>query len=137
MSVRDAVDTALTAEPAAARDAATAELARTYASLIDHAAPAAKYTKALAWLDRLPTDDEDEDAARHADTIRVALAEHTVASDLGPKLLAALDALLLTPRARVAMKGGTDGKPAANPLDELAAARARLGRSEAVDATAP
>lgn len=138
MSLREEVEAALDAEPGSNRDRATAALALTYAALIDQAAPAAKYAKALAWLGRLPVDDEDDDAARHVDTIRVALAAHTVASDLGPKLLAALEALLLSPRARgVAMKGGTDGKPAANQLDELAAARARLGRPEAVDTAAP
>jgi hypothetical protein len=136
MSVRDAVDTALAAEPAGQRDVATAELARTYATLIDQAAPAAKYTKALDWLTRAAADDEDDDAGRHIDTIRVALAAHSVASDLGPKLLAALEALLLSPRARgVAMKGGTDGKPAASPLDELAARRAGIGCPPAVHPT--
>ena len=55
---------------------------------------------------------------------------------LGPALLAALEALGLTPRARKAVK--TDGQqPAANPLDELAAARSRLGRPQAVDTAAP
>lgn len=135
MSVRAAVDTALDAEPGADRDAATAELARTYASLMDDAAPAAKYAKAIAWLERL--DDEDETAAGHVDTIRTALAEHSVASDLGPKLLAALEALLLSPRARkVAMKGGTDGKPVSR-LDQLAARRARKGPAQDLHPAAP
>ena len=54
---------------------------------------------------------------------------------LGPPLLAALEALGLTPRARKAVK--PDDKPAGNPLDQLAAACARRGRPEAVDATTP
>jgi hypothetical protein len=137
MSVRAAVDTALDAEPGADRDAATAELARTYASLMDDAAPAAKYAKALTWLGNLRFDDEDEAAAGHIDTIRVALAAHSVASDLGPKLLAALEALLLSPRARkVAMKGGTDGKPVSR-LDQLAARRARKGPAQDLHPAAP
>jgi hypothetical protein len=55
---------------------------------------------------------------------------------VGPALLAALDALGLTPRARKAVK--TDGQqPSANPLDQLSAARARRGRPQAVDAATP
>jgi hypothetical protein len=137
MSLREEVEAALDAEPIPNRDRATAALALTYANLIDQAAPAAKYTKALTWLGRLHYDDEDEDAARHVDTIRIALAEHSVASDLGPKLLAALDALLLTARARAAAKKAVtpDDKPA-SPIDELAAARARLGHPQAVDTAA-
>ena len=55
---------------------------------------------------------------------------------LGPALLAALDALGLTPRARKAVK--SDGQqPAANPLDQLAAARARKGRADDGHAAAP
>jgi hypothetical protein len=55
---------------------------------------------------------------------------------LGPALLATLDALGLTPRARKAVK--TDGQqPAANPLDQLAERRAGRGRPQAVDAAAP
>jgi hypothetical protein len=137
MSLREEVEAALDAEPIPNRDRAAAALALTYAILIDQAAPAAKYAKALTWLGRLHYDDEDEDAARHIDTIRIALAEHSVASDLGPKLLAALEALLLSPRARAAgVKGGTDGKPAASPLDELAARRAGISSPQTVDTAA-
>jgi hypothetical protein len=56
---------------------------------------------------------------------------------LGPLLLAALDALLLSPKARAAAKKAvTDDKPAANALDQLAGRRARRGRAEDLDATA-
>lgn len=44
-------------------------------------------------------------------------------SKLGPPLLAALEALQLSPRARKAVK--LDDKPRVSPLDQLAAARAR------------
>lgn len=131
--VRAAIDT----ETVLPHAAGAVALALTYAALIDDAAPAAKYAKAIAWLSRLRLDDEDDAAAGHVDTIRVALAAHSVASDLGPKLLAALDALLLTPRARdAAKKAVTDAKPA-SPLDQLAAARARKGRAETLDPAAP
>jgi hypothetical protein len=91
------VEAALAAHPVEARDAAAAELARTYARDIDAGGDLTK---------------------------------------LGPALLAALEALGLTPRARKAVK--SDGQqPAANPLDQLAARRAGIGRPQAVDATAP
>lgn len=57
---------------------------------------------------------------------------------LGPALLATLEALLMSPRARAAAKKAvTDAKPAANPLDQLAAARARRGRAADLDAGTP
>lgn len=56
-------------------------------------------------------------------------------SKVGPALLAALEALQLSPRARKAVKTGD--KPAANPLDQLAARRARADRAAPVDAAAP
>lgn len=57
---------------------------------------------------------------------------------LGPALLAALDALLLTPRARAAAKKAVSSdQPAANQLDVLATRRARKGRAEDLDAAAP
>lgn len=58
-------------------------------------------------------------------------------SKLGPALLACLEALHMSPRARnAARKAVTDDKPVANPLDQLAGRRARRGRAEGVDATA-
>lgn len=57
---------------------------------------------------------------------------------LGPLLLAALDDLLLSPRARAAAKKAvTISEPAANPLDQLAVRRAGRGRPQTVDAAAP
>lgn len=123
-------------QPVEKRDAATAELALTYARLIDNAAPAAKYRKALAWLARIDSDDEKAD--EYAALIATALAEHTVASDLGPKLLAVMESLEMSPRARTAAKkGSAHDQPSANPLDQLAAARARKGRPADRDTAAP
>ena len=130
------VTDALAAQPAENRDAATAELARTYARLIDAAAPAAKYTAALDWLAHQGA--EDRDADKHIRTITAALAAHSVASDLGPKLLAALEALQMSPRARSAVqRGGSDDKPSVNPLDQLAARHAGRSNPQTLDATAP
>jgi hypothetical protein len=61
--------------------------------------------------------------------------EVKVAGDLGPKLLAALAALGLTPAARQeAVKGGPSGTEHRSPLDELRARRAaRQHNAKAVD----
>lgn len=128
------VEQALRAVALVDQDAGTEALALHYAELIDDAAPAAKYAAALEWLAGVDVAPED---AKHVRAITTALARHSVASDLGPKLLATLDALGLTPKARSAVsKGVSDDKPAANPLDELANARARKGRAESLDASA-
>lgn len=52
---------------------------------------------------------------------------------LGPALLAALEALQLSPRARKAVTP-VAGQPKTNPLDQLAARRAGKGRAAALDA---
>lgn len=119
-----ALDQALTGAKVQPEDASAVRLARQYAYLIDRAAPAAKYAKALEWLGDVADGDE---GAKHAETIRTALSEHTVASDLGPKLLAALTALGMTPAARAALAGKINPAPggtARSPLDELRAKRA-------------
>lgn len=128
---RAAVDRALAAGPTAdPRDAGAEQLARVYATLIDAPAPAARYTKPLALLRRACGAYDDPDAMDAYRTIRDALGAHSVASDLGPKLLATLDALGLTPKARASAKGGGGDQPRpADPLDELRAKRrARLAR---------
>ena len=60
---------------------------------------------------------------------------------LGPALLACLDALQMTPRARaVAQRGGTgkpDEHPATTRMDELRARRAGKNGAAAMDAPAP
>jgi hypothetical protein len=89
-----------------------------------------------AALDAEPVTSRDRGAAALALTYATDIDAGADLSKLGPPLLAALEALGLTPRARKAVK--SDGQqPAANPLDELAAARARLSRPQAVDAAAP
>jgi hypothetical protein len=55
---------------------------------------------------------------------------------IGPALLAALEALQLSPRARKAVTP-IAGQPRTNPLDELAVVRARKSRAAAVDPGAP
>lgn len=52
---------------------------------------------------------------------------------LGPKLLACLDALLMTPKARAAVVKGGEDEPETNPLDDLRERR-RKRYTTAVDA---
>lgn len=82
-----------------------------------------------------PVDPRDVAAAELARTIAGDIDAGGDLTKLGPALLAVLDALGLTPRARKAVK--SDGQQPAGTLDQLAAARARKGRAETVDAAAP
>jgi hypothetical protein len=56
---------------------------------------------------------------------------------LGPPLLAALESLGLSPRARAAMKGGKPDVPRSGKLDELRERRNRKSNPEDLDSTAP
>lgn len=124
-----AVDASLATAPTRPEDAGTVALVRRYAALIDAATPASKYRPLLRSV-RAALDPGD-DAAREAYVkIEDALGAHSVASDLGPKLLAALTALGMTLAGRGA--AGKGGGPAvgarSTKLDEL---RARRNRNSA------
>jgi hypothetical protein len=110
-----AVISALAATEPKAEDGGAVALAVRYAELMDEAVAAQKYTKALRLIgaavesradDMLPTDAQQ--LMNAWDQISSALAEHSVASDLGPKLLAALTALgaTVSGRAKEAGPGG-------------------------------
>jgi hypothetical protein len=121
--------------------APAAALALVYAEQIDEATHVALGLAAA--LDQLriaaQLADESSTADRIDDTnmrayrkVAAALSAVTVASDLGPKLLAALDALLLTPKARAAAGQALGDAVPTSPLgalraeeDELAGRRAR------------
>jgi hypothetical protein len=111
------LNAALAAVKIEPKDVATAELARHYAGLIDNAAPAGKYLKALAWLHG-GASQEDEKAGDYTDVIMLALSEHSSASDFGPKLLAALTSLGMTPAA-AGIIAPTPGAVPRSPLDQL------------------
>ena len=78
-------------------------LAKHYAALIDEAAPSRSYATAIrvlqqfvdVYADHLPPPAQRE-VEQAWDKVSSALAEHSVASDLGPKLLATLAKLGLT-----------------------------------------
>lgn len=124
----DTVDVALAVAPTKAEDAGVVALAHRYAALIDNATIAAKYRKPLAVLRRVVAlYSGEEDAVDALDKIADALAAHSVASDLGPKLLAALTALGMTVASRGAKGGSGDAPKQSSPLDELRRRRAQRG----------
>lgn len=85
-----------------------------------------------------PRSPEDKATAELALTYARSIDEGGDLTKLGPALLACLEALLMSPRARAAAKKVvSDDKPAASALDQLASARARKGRAADLDATAP
>jgi hypothetical protein len=119
-----AVAAALETAPTLERDQAAVELAKRYATLIDDSAVAAKYRSPLqavrAWLPR------DEPKVLEAyNKIADALSEHSVASDLGPKLLAVLTSLGMTAAGRSAKGGAPDGPRVPDELGKLRAERDR------------
>lgn len=108
-------------------------LARRYAALLDEAAPAGKYRRPLALLDKVaayyrdtakltPVEERALDEAMN--TIGDALAQHSVASDLGPKLLQALERLNMTLTKTDAKPAATEAPSDASSVrDELKARR--------------
>lgn len=128
-----AVETALQDADLKPEDGGAKALTLQYAALIDEAVPAAKYDKPLRVLRRAVDECSDPNAGEHLAKIEAALAAHSVVSDLGPKLLAALTALGMTASGRTT-KGGAGGagpvSPVASKLDELRAKREHPGRRQ-------
>lgn len=87
----------------APEDAAAVRLAQRYAATIDRAAEIA------ADLDEIPPEDYDTEKLIRA--LRAKVEAQAVLAELGPKLLAALEALGATPAARAKLKAG--GAPSA------------------------
>lgn len=90
-----------------------------------------------AALTEIDSAGRDQATAELARTYAAAIDEGAAVEKLGPLLLAVLESLLMTPRARAALvKGGNDATAAkpANPLDELLAKRqARIDAAKVVD----
>lgn len=133
MRLTDAVATAVadTRAPAAA-------LALVYAERIDESghvglalANALEQLKRAAEIaDEANTNDRVDDRNMTAfRKVSAALSAVTVASDLGPKLLAALDALLLTPKSRAAVSDALPPASAGNPLAGLRAEEDELSKA--------
>lgn len=127
MRLADVVTTAV-----ADKRAPAAALAIAYAERIDESSHVALGLAAALDQLRLAAQiaDESGSADKIDDTnmrafrkVSAALSAVTVASDLGPKLLAALDALLLTPKARAGVGDALPGS-AASAAGGLAGLRA-------------
>ena len=81
-------------------------------------------------------DVQDEATAQLARTYAEQIDAGGDLSKLGPPLLAALESMLLSPRARAAAKKAVTGaEHTANPIDQLA--DRRRSRAAPVDAAAP
>jgi hydrogenase maturation factor HypE len=117
VSVVRALSAALKQCDHASMDGAAVALARNYAEAIQAAAVAADELNGLIA--------EDEAAASAIARLRAVFDAQQVLSDLGPKFLAALTALNMTPVAR-SSRGGVPVvvSPAATALAELRAKRA-------------
>ena len=116
VSMVEAVSAAVSASQAKPGDEAAVALALHYARLIDDAEAVA-----AALADVVPEGDHEAGVLWR---LKAKVDAHTVASDLGPKLLAALTALGLTPVARSSVKGGEVVDAGADPLAQLRAKRA-------------
>lgn len=85
-------------------------------------------------LDSLPAEPVDA-AARELARVYARQIDDCPATlvDIGPKLLAVLESLGMTPRARAAATKGSTGGAARSPLDELRNRRARRDGAPPVD----
>lgn len=123
MRLADVVATAV-----ADRTAPAAALALAYAEQIDESthvslglAAALDQLRLAAQLADEAADPPTDESTRAYRKVAAALSAVTVASDLGPKLLTALDALLLTPKARAAAGQAVGDATPASPLAKLRA----------------
>jgi hypothetical protein len=89
-------------------------------------------------VDALALAPADRGAVQLALTYAAAVDAGEPVEKVGPPLLAVMEALGMTPRARAALvKGGSDAGPSTSPLDELRARRARRNGPADLDAAAP
>lgn len=116
-----AVTQALGAIELEAEDVAAQKLAERYAREIDQADAAAAHADKVL---RAFSADADPDLFELVKALKAKLSARVAVSDLGPKLLAALDSLGATPKARAQRKGGAAGGKTNSKLAALRANRA-------------
>lgn len=135
-SILTALQAALKASPPPACDAATVALAKRYALELDESAViSTAATKALR--DLMQIDEVDDELFEKFERLAARIEETHVAGLIGPKLLAALEQLNLTPKARNAVLtpgGGDGGDGGSTPLGHLRALGSN--RTKAVDSPA-
>lgn len=103
------------------RDSATLELTRIYAYQLDQVAIIRRAAdKALKHAE----ESGDDALIEEVRALRAKVSEVGTVKEIGARMLTALDALLMTPKARAAAlgKGDASDEPA-DPLDELNARR--------------
>lgn len=98
-------------------DVAVASLALEYAKTMDRAASIAGHA---AKLEELLSETDDPDLYEQVRALARRVAAHAAVSDIGPKLLAALDSLHATPKSRAALPRPPQ-LPANSPLAALRA----------------
>lgn len=127
-SVLAALDAALESAPPADQDTATVALAKRYALELDDAAViSTRMTKALRRLHK--AEDVDDDLFEQFEALAARIEETHVAALIGPKLLAALEQLNMTPASRKAVVGGAEPPAGKSTLDELRERRESRGMS--------
>lgn len=140
--LRPAVESALTAASSGEEDAGARALALRYAELLDAAVPTRDMARAVRIVSSFlagnlsDTTPQEREVATAWDRISSALAEHSVASDLGPKLLASLTAVGATLAGRKDKSAGAGGTvlPMKSPLEQ-ARDEARAARAYAMGAS--
>lgn len=140
MRLTDVVATAVTDERAPA-----AALALVYAESIDEAthvplglADALDKLRRAAEIANESADDgkSSDEHVKAYRKVAAAVSAVSVASDLGPKLLAALDSLLLTPKARAAAGQAVASTTPASPVQQLRAEEDEVARKRRERASA-
>lgn len=134
-SILTALQQALKAVPPPAQDAAVVALAKRYALELDDADVIS--TAATKALRDLAKEDVDDALFEKFEALAARIEEVHVAGLIGPKLLAALEQLQLTPKARNAVLtpgGGGGGDGGTTPLGHLRALGSN--RAPAVDSSA-
>ncbi|HYH31085.1 MAG TPA: hypothetical protein VD903_11920 [Pseudonocardia sp.] len=124
-AIRRAVEKSTPARERDPADAAAWALAQHYADLIDRAELAARYAAELLDAGAESLIDLETPARLQVQRLARLVEAQTVAAELGPKLLAVLQAQNLTTAARMkASTGGpTDDDPAEAELRRISAAR--------------
>jgi hypothetical protein len=112
-----ACETSLAAAALSERDQAAAALARRYSALMDRA----EVISETAMLELIDLDPDDRDGYRRLAIVERAISSQSVASDLGPKLLATLTSLGCTLAGRGVKGKETTGaaSPARQAHDEF------------------
>jgi len=130
-SILTALNTAIRETTPPKSDAATVALAKRYAAELDGAAVVS--TRMAKALRQLARSEVDVELYETFEALAARIEEVHVAATVGPKLLAALEQLQLTPAARrTVAQGGGGASAGSSALDQLRARREN--RAQAVDA---